>query len=62
MTKRQLIDEIRRFNHGAQPQFLSRFDEASLRLYLDRLLAAQQQSVRMHSTHASRSNRLRKAS
>ena len=36
-NKRQLIDEIRRYNTTAQPQFLSQFDVAELRLYLDHL-------------------------
>jgi len=61
MTKRQLIDEIRRINTSASPEFLCQFDESALRQYLDHLLAAQrkhavlshwvrpQQKVRMAS-------------
>ena len=30
MNKRQLIDDIRRYNTTAQPQFLAQFDEAAL--------------------------------
>ena len=41
MTKRQLIDEIRRFNISASPTFLSQFDDAALRQYLEHLQAAQ---------------------
>lgn len=40
MTKRQLIDDIRRYNSTAAPQFLAQFDEASLRQYLDHLEGA----------------------
>jgi hypothetical protein len=41
MTKRQLIDEIRRINTSASPEFLCQFDDASLRQYLEHLQAAQ---------------------
>lgn len=34
MNKRQLIDDIRRYNPTARPRFLSQFDEASLKQYL----------------------------
>jgi hypothetical protein len=37
MTKRQLIDEIRRLNGAAGEAFLDRFDTPALRRYLDRL-------------------------
>lgn len=40
MTKRQLIDEIRGYNATATPQFLSQFDEAALKEYLDHLEGA----------------------
>ena len=40
MSKRQLIDEIRQFNTSVRPQFLSQFDEQSLRQYLDNLQSA----------------------
>jgi hypothetical protein len=37
MTKRQLIDEIRKYNPTAQQTFLSQFDEDALRQYLEHL-------------------------
>ncbi|MEQ9454395.1 MAG: hypothetical protein RLN76_07365 [Phycisphaeraceae bacterium] len=37
MSKHQLIDSIRRVNHAASPEFLERFDEATLTDYLRRL-------------------------
>ena len=40
MNKRQLIDEIRQFNTSVRAQFLSQFDEAALRQYLDNLQSA----------------------
>lgn len=40
MTKRQLIDDIRRYNTTAAPQFLAQFDEQALRQYLDHLEGA----------------------
>ena len=40
MTKRQLIDDIRRYNTTAAPEFLAQFDEAALRQYLDHLEGA----------------------
>jgi len=40
MNKRQLIDDIRRYNPTAQPRFLSQFDEASLHQYLTHLESA----------------------
>ncbi len=46
MNKRQLIDEIRQFNLSVRPQFLSQFDEPSLRQYLDNL----QSAARKHTT------------
>ena len=44
--KRQLIDEIRRHNTTAQPQFLAQFDEAALKQYLDHLEQARQKHLR----------------
>lgn len=41
MTKRQLIEEIRQFNAHATPRFLSQFDPAALRQYLEHLKTAQ---------------------
>jgi hypothetical protein len=40
MSKRQLIDDIRRYNTTAQPDFLAQFDEAALKQYLDHLEGA----------------------
>ena len=40
MNKRQLIDDIRKHNATAQPQFLAQFDEAALRQYLEHLESA----------------------
>ena len=45
MTKRQLIEEIRRFNPTAHPQFLSRFDERALCQYLEHLQMADRKRV-----------------
>jgi hypothetical protein len=47
MTKRQLIDDIRRFNVSVQPQFLAQFDDAALKQYLDHLQAASLKHVRI---------------
>ena len=46
MSKRQLIDDIRRFNTTAQPEFLAQFDEAALKQYLDHLEDARRKHVR----------------
>ena len=47
MNKRQLIDDIRRFNITAQPRFLAQFDEAALKQYLENLKSAQDKHVRI---------------
>jgi hypothetical protein len=47
MNKRQLIDDIRRFNSSVRPQFLAQFDEAALKQYLDHLEAAHNKHVRI---------------
>jgi len=47
MDKRQLIEEIRRFNTTAQEKFLSQFDDAALQQYLDHLKAAHEQQLRI---------------
>jgi hypothetical protein len=47
MNKRQLIDDIRRLNTTARPQFLGQFDEAALRQYLQHLEDAQAKRVRI---------------
>ena len=46
MTKRQLIDDIRRYNVTAEPTFLMQFDETALKQYLDTLESARQKHVR----------------
>src|SRR5689334_9211361 len=40
MNKRQLIDDIRKFNTTVQPQFLAQFDEMALKQYLEHLEGA----------------------
>jgi hypothetical protein len=47
MNKRQLIDDIRRYNPTAQPTFLAQFDEASLRQYFEHLQSAARKHVRI---------------
>ena len=37
MSKQQIIEEIRRHNRSAQPDFLGMFDEPALERYLRRL-------------------------
>jgi len=49
MNKRQLIDEIRQFNQSVRPQFLSQFDDDSLRQYLGSLQSAAQKHARSPS-------------
>ncbi len=46
MTKRQLIDDIRRYNQTAQLQFLEQFDEDALAQYLDHLQEAINKRIR----------------
>ena len=40
MNKRQLIDDIRKYNNTALPSFLAQFDEGALKQYLDHLESA----------------------
>ena len=47
MSKRQLIDDIRRYNVSVQPQFLAQFDENALTQYLDHLQSAARKQVRI---------------
>jgi hypothetical protein len=47
MTKRQLIDDIRKINTTAQPQFLAQFDDAALKQYLEHLEGAQRKHLRI---------------
>jgi len=49
MTKRQLIDDIRRYNVTATPQFLAQFDEPALRQYLDHLEGAVRKRIEICS-------------
>ena len=46
MNKRQLIDEIRKHNATAQPEFLSQFDDEALQQYLEHLQAAENKHAR----------------
>ena len=47
MSKRQLIDDIRRFNISVPPQFLAQFDEMALKQYLEHLESASRKHVRI---------------
>jgi hypothetical protein len=49
MSKRQLIDDIRQYNTTASAEFLSQFDEAALKQYLEHLQGAQQRLTRIAS-------------
>lgn len=49
MNKRQLIDDIRRYNTTVPTQFLAQFDEAALRQYLDHLEGAARKHVQIAS-------------
>lgn len=49
MNKRQLIDDIRRYNSTVPAQFLSQFDEAALKQYLDHLEGAHRKHTRIAS-------------
>ena len=47
MSKRQLIDEIRRHNNTAQPRFLAQFNETALQQYLEHLESAHRKHLRL---------------
>jgi hypothetical protein len=47
MSKRQLIDGIRKYNTSVDPQFLAQFDEPALQQYLEHLEAAAQKRIRI---------------
>jgi hypothetical protein len=47
MSKRQLIEDIRRYNTTVRPQFLAQFDENALRQYLEHLESAQAKRIRV---------------
>lgn len=61
MNKRQLIDDIRRFNNTARPEFLAQFDEEALRQYLQHLEEARQKHLR-HAGFARKEPKLRMVS
>ncbi|HTW94567.1 MAG TPA: hypothetical protein VL992_01180 [Tepidisphaeraceae bacterium] len=46
MSKRQLIDDIRRYNTTVPGQFLAQFDEEALRQYLEHLEFARKKCIR----------------
>ena len=48
MTKRQLIDEIGKYNPSALREFLNQFNEEALQQYLDHLKAAQAKQIHIH--------------
>lgn len=49
MNKRQLIDDIRRYNTTVSPEFLSQFDESALKQYLEHLEGAKNRNTRIAS-------------
>jgi hypothetical protein len=49
MSKRQLIDDIRRYNSTAQTRFLAQFEESALQQYLEHLESARQKHIRFVS-------------
>jgi hypothetical protein len=49
MNKRQLIDEIRRHNPTATPEFLAQFPEVELKEYLDHLEGAFRKRIHIAS-------------
>lgn len=49
MNKRQLIDDIRRFNTSVQPEFLAQFDDDALKQYLDHLEGAFRKRIHIAS-------------
>lgn len=50
MNKRQLIDDIRKYNTTAQPEFLAQFDDGALRQYLEHLEDARRKHLRAAGT------------
>lgn len=46
MSKRQLIEDIRKFNSTAHPKFLAQFEEPALKQYLEHLESARQKHLR----------------
>jgi hypothetical protein len=49
MSKRQLIDEIRRYNTTVSVQFLAQFDDSALQQYLEHLEGAKNRNTRIAS-------------
>lgn len=49
MSKRQLIDDIRRFNITVEPEFLAQFDDEALKQYLDHLEGAFRKRIHIAS-------------
>jgi aspartate aminotransferase-like enzyme len=49
MNKRQLIDDIRRYNTTVPTEFLSQFDESALKQYLEHLEGARNKHARIAS-------------
>lgn len=49
MCKRQLIDDIRKYNISVRPEFLSQFDEKALQDYLNNLVAAHSKHLKIGS-------------
>jgi hypothetical protein len=49
MSKRQLIDEIRRYNTTVTTEFLAQFDESALQQYLEHLEGAKNRNSRIAS-------------
>lgn len=47
MTKRQIIDDIRKHNISVQPQFLAQFEVTDLKQYLEHLESAQKKHLRI---------------
>jgi len=47
MTKRQLIEDIRKLNTTAKASFLAQFDDAALKQYLEHLEGASQKHIRI---------------
>jgi hypothetical protein len=45
MNKRQLIDEIRRYNTTVSIEFLAQFDESALQQYLEHLEGAKKRNT-----------------
>ncbi len=49
MNKRQLIEDIRRYNTTVSVDFLNQFDDAALKQYLEHLEGAHKRNARIAS-------------